>query len=82
MELRRNYETLQETFAKEESDKLVSLPQSNDFNGDDGCRQSNDFGKDLCKRDIYARLSRPSCFDGGTKVRSFSFVRYYQYLFA
>lgn len=32
-----------------------------------------DFSNSLCKRDIYARLCRPSYFDGGTKVRSLSF---------
>lgn len=29
----------------------------------------NEFPSNLCKRDIYARLSRPNSIDGGTKVR-------------
>lgn len=44
------------------------------FQEDDSSGQSNNFPENLCKRDIYSRLSRPNCFDGGTKVRSFSFI--------
>ena len=29
----------------------------------------NGLTSDLCKKDIYARLSRPNSIDGGTKVR-------------
>ncbi|KAI5655557.1 hypothetical protein M9H77_32744 [Catharanthus roseus] len=37
------------------------------FQEDDSSGQSNNFPENLCKRDIYSRLSRPNCFDGGTK---------------
>lgn len=34
----------------------------------------DDFSNNLCKRDIYARLCRPSYFDDGLKVKSLSFL--------
>lgn len=38
------------------------------FYDDSSGQTSCSFPDDLCKRDIYSRLSRPNCFDGGTKV--------------